>query len=314
MKVFTLVMLILASFIGAGFCSGREVSTYFVELGSSCYVYCIMFGVLFCIMLNIFLLFGKYKLQCHTSIICTFATIVIASNMLAGSVAIGDNAFVSAMLFSISIGIAIFTCFGGIKRVGNFSVVLVPIMLLCIIVVCLCNYHKQDMQVTLSSYGTIRTANYLVFNMITMGMFLVGIGSKYSKQDIKLASIIASVIIVILMLIMCNAISASSAQYAPMPLLVLGNNMGKIWGVVCKLIVYLALLTTLITSTNALVGFTAKYSHNKLTCIVMVFSVCAIISMFGFVSIVRYGYTFIGYIGIVYVMDILITYTTKKQE
>ena len=314
MKVFTLVMLILASFIGAGFCSGREVSTYFVELGDSCYLYCIAFGVLFCIMLNVFLLFGKYKLQCHTSIICTMATMVIASNMIAGSVTIGDNVFVRVVLFVISICTAIFTCIGGIKRVGNFSVILVPIMVVCIIVVCLCSYNKCDMQIAISSYGTIKTINYLIFNMITMGMFLVNIGDNYSKKDISIASIIASIIIVLLMIIMCNAISTNEAQYVPMPLLFLGNNISNFCGVICKVVVYLALLTTLITSTNALVDYLAIYSHNKFTCIVAVFSVCALVSTFGFVSIVKYGYTIVGYIGIVYVVDILITYKTKKQE
>ena len=173
MKTFSLIALILGSFIGAGFCSGREVASYFVSYGNSSYIMAILFGVLFYIFLNIFLLCGENGIHINTNAICTFATIVMTSSMLAGAFNLGG-----AVLYFVTIAIAIIICYGGISNVSKFSVVLVPIMLVIIIVTCIPSFR----QITFNSSSIIHaipsTINYLFFNMLTMGLFLFSVGKN----------------------------------------------------------------------------------------------------------------------------------------
>lgn len=307
MKTFLLIVLILGSFIGAGFCSGREVASYFVSYGNSAYLMAILFGVLFYISLNIFLLCGKNKTQIHTSIICTFATIVITSSMLAGAFNLGG-----VVLYFVTIAIAIIICYGGIGNVSKFSAVLVPIMLVIILLTCIPSVRQITLFHNNIIYGIPSTINYLFFNMLTMGLFLFSIGKNYTKKQIKIASIISTIIITLLIILMCSAIINRGVGSVSMPILQLANT-NNILNVCIKIVVWFALLTTLIDSLHSLMDKSAIYSDNKLLCIVVILSVCASISMLGFVWIVTNLYRVLGVLGIVFCIDVLYCYLKNKR-
>ena len=316
MKVFTLVMLILGAFIGAGFCSGREVSTYFAHFGNMSYVYCIAFAVLFYFALIIFLNVSKSKCVIKSKCICSFATIVIISSMLAGSVSLGSNVVQSTVLYFATVIITILVCVGGAYNVGRFNIVLVPIMLVVIVSVCL--FAKSGGIVHSTSHavsGLVAVVNYLLFNTLTMGTFLLSVGSGYTTRQIRIASIVSSAIICVVMLAMCHAlVNNVETNFVDMPTVELAKNISPALYVICKIVVWCALLTTLIISTYAIIQNMPIYSENKLICIVGVLGICSLISLMGFVRIVKYLYTLLGLIGIVFNLEVMYRYFKKQGK
>lgn len=326
-SVFSLVAIILGAFIGAGFCSGKEIFTYFARYGKISITLSLICGVLLCLLMWIFLVTGKYldtnKSKFGNTFLNMFsviASLVIIASMLAGSVCVGIN-LNDNLVIIIYIATALLTfviCSKGFNGVDKVNLTLIPLIIIILLVTCLLSKGADDWVVGGNIVGGILSClNYLSFNLLLIGMLLIKIAPRYSTKEIKWGTIFSSGIITLFLILICVTLNKNSSQIlsSDMPILSLAFSVSRGFGIVCGIVIWLGLLTTLISSTYATLNFMPKTKHNSLLYIVLILGVGAVISVMGFSFIVNYLYWIIGVMGIVYtayVVGYYLKYVKKK--
>ncbi len=321
----TLTFLILGSFIGAGFCSGKEIVSYFAIYGYYSLFFTVLCGILLCLFMRIFLRTGKFvdgKGTCcfgnkFFNVITTIASVIIVSSMLAGSVSVGKSvsSVVGYIVYAISIAVTFIVCVGGIKRMDKANKVLVPVILMVIVVTCVlsitvrseyCSPSYQPRALYMLG-GLGACLNYISLNILLMGMLLMRLGKYYTDKQIRVATTVSSIAITIFLgLISITLLSSNLAVFtADMPMLALAYNIHPVLGAVCSVVVWAGLITTLISSTYATMDNMPICRQNTKLCIATILSVSSIVSLLGFSNIVTYLYLVIGVMGVVYTYCVL---------
>ena len=136
-KTFTLICLILASIIGAGFASGKEIEVFFTRYGKTGVISIALALVLFALLIilylrfgykfksnNIFvtnrILFGKLSIIINLFVFISYA--IVLSGMLAGVYELYlniSNATIAKLLVLVTAILCIIENSGGIKSIYN---------------------------------------------------------------------------------------------------------------------------------------------------------------------------------------------------
>lgn len=319
-------MVILGSFLGAGFASGKEIVTYFSRFGGASY-----FGVATCVVVLFFLLLFFFWLSQKVDgldgltkkyfwgygkvikILFVVCILILVSAMFAGVESVGEALGLNKWLVLCVTAGVVFVCnYFGLKGIGGLNAIIVPLMTIVMLVV-MCK-SATVIRVQFGAMSILSGATYAFINMLTIGVFILEIGKNYTKKECVWASILCSGIVGVLLLICnCGLVSVLNMDL-DMPMLYLAKLCGGGLYIFSIITIWLAILTTLFSNIYVLDGYFSKMVCNKPKRLAFIILLSIIVSQLGFDVIVKYMYLFIGIMGAILVFVVCLKEKKTKLE
>ena len=327
-KTLSLSFLIIGTFVGGGFASGKEIMLFYSRYGVISIVFCLLSGVLLYYLIRTFLLIGKCGVSCYEINIfrrrvnfkwfLVLCNLVLVASMFAGVYEIGETTRRGWGIYFqlVTIVLAVWCLFKGLKGLEKVNKYFIPVLLLGMMSVVTFSFGgewgvvKSDFVSSLFSGGM-----YVFFNMLSLSVLLVEIGRHYSVATIKKASIISSTILTLVLLVVSVFFTLyyTTMQNYNLPVVVLAFELGKPIGYFMLLLVYGGMFTTLLGT-----AFSVKQTLNtKLPNYISVLSTITlgfVVSLFGFDKIVSKGYLVLGLVGLVFCIYVICTKKNFVQK
>ena len=326
MRVFSLTMLILGGFIGAGFASGREVANYFSRFQEYSILAIVVAVIILFFLVYLFLIlsdrFNGYigfinqyfgRLGGLVNFLFAVSLLIIIASMFAGCGVVAESYNLNENFVIILTAIlAFFSCAKDVKLIDKINRILVPFIMLIIVFVCLGFNTKNYGSNNSIFYSIFSGANYIFINIVTLGLFILEIGKNYTKKDKIVASLLVSAIIGIILFVFNNAIIYNDLVFGIMPTITLSKMKGNFVYFLTIISIWLALFTTLVSNLYILCTYTSKFIKNKYVNLAVMIGVGVIVSFFGFDTMVNYIYSFIGAVGIIVIVNIIVQEKRRK--
>jgi len=324
-KTVELASIVIGTYLGAGFVSGKEVVEYFAKYGFVSIFFAVFVGFLLCKFVNCCIIIGiKYK-DCDNILnhifkksypivllIIVINSIISVSAMIAGASSIGivlDSKICQVILPLACIVLCFILLQFSHNGFAKLNKVLVPILLFLIVLIPLITcINSLGISIMLplnilevSVQGFVNSILYLFFNILTLGILLIQIGGLYTYKQAKRASVISSIIITSLIILISLSVILSNPNIilSDMPLLNEAKQLGVVmqYGfAVCQL---LAVFTTLVSSVYIIINlFSRRVSKNKIILVSLIIGFT--ISLIGFSNIVKYLYKITGFVSILF--------------
>ncbi len=315
-------MLIPGAIMGAGFCSGKEIVSYFAKYGLISLFFVPIMFMLYFFIFKLFMSFGKKekfsslnelnksvfgKGHGFSNLIIFLIYLIFTGAMFAGLFEIGQ-VFHSDMISYALIGIGFVVCFITLIISFDFfakiNAVLVPFLMILIIITCVKGFSGN---LTLPN-SIIQNSNLglLFFNPIIYAcqglalsyFVLVKIGEDLSKKQINTVALIASGLLVVLQaVIIIIAVLNPEIRESSMPMLSLAVKNGLPFDLIYLVTFFLAILTTLFITARSLNEIVILKVKNKRKSAFVTLTISLIFSVFGFNKIIEWFYPLIGVLG-----------------
>lgn len=322
MKILKTTCLILGCFLGAGFVSGREIASYFsIFKGYS------IIGIIIVMFLLFFLIKLFFALSKNTSTFSGFVNnyfgesgkvvnwmlalslFILIGSMFAGSMALSKTINFNEFLFALMTGGACyFVVVGNLKLLENINFILVPIIILVLVFVC--GLHNTLPSVNNAQFNDIIlsmicSTNYVLMNIVTLGLLILETGGNYTKKEATIISIISSLVVCVLLFICNSAIIKYDVVSTALPVLTIATTKGFLVWAITALTIWIGLFTTIISCVFVLSRFLGNYIKNIKLNIIVILVTTMLFSMCGFVRIVSYIYWIIGGVGLILVFSVI---------
>lgn len=135
---------------------------------------------------------------------------------------------------------------------------------------------------------------YVFINMLTLGVFVLEVGHKYSRKEGMFASIICGVIIGVLLFVCNGGILSLENMFCNMPMLEVARTKSQAVFYASKIVVWFALLTSIISNIYVLDGYLSGVIRNKFLRLTTIILLSILLSFLGLDVMVRYMYLIIG--------------------
>lgn len=323
---FVIAFTYVGTIIGAGFASGQEIKKFFVDYGTVGITAFIFASFLFFYLGKKIMEMGyesraesyerilTYAFTCKArklfDYLIVFFLIATVTTMFSGMGAIFNQNFGVPMWIGsfIMLVIVVWITVGGIDKVMKMSVVAIPILIFSTLLIAINSFGISN------STGLYLEGNflksifssvlYVSFNIVMAISVLPVLGNECrDKSVINKASIISGAMIGICGIIICFSllVNYGMIQFAEVPLAILANKSNAIYSILYFVSFVMAVLTTAV---SALYGVYTRINKNyiKFSLFVVGAYIC---SLFGFSVLVKYLYSFMGYIGIVIILMLL---------
>lgn len=318
MKVLSCICMLLGCFLGAGFVSGREISSYFSRFGNQSIWGIIVATILLFLFIWFFLKlsdktrnfdkFSKFyfgKFDYFASFLMAISVLIVISSMFAGMLSLAETFEINSIIFvATSALLSYFILKGSLKSLRNINMVLMPFLLIVLVVTTFMKIQPSDYNsniiMSIASGG-----NYVFINIVTLGLFLLEIGYQYTNKEKIIISILSSLLIGLMIVIINNAILCSGSVYEIFPNLALASK-NQILFLCMQISIFIGLFTTLISNALILTNYLNNFTRNNNLSIVICICLALILSQLGFEIVVGYVYWIIGLIGIIMVSGVLI--------
>ena len=333
--MFKIIFVLIGTFVGAGFASGKEIFNFFTiySLNSifSVFIFSILLFLLIYKCLNIkinlklnsyndFILYleNKYKFFKHKYFL------LIINIFLASSFYIMISALSSLFNYQFNIGKlititwTIFICFNifykkNINFIYIINSILMPVLILFVLSLCSCNINLNNI-----TFNEINN-NSNDFITIFMGLlyfsynslllipitFDLKINQYNNNLNFKIAFIYSIIIFFITFLINLLLLSFYNSDYSlELPIIYISNSSIKIFSFLYFFIILSAILTTMISSGYSFISNFNKDNFKIKLIVFLLFSF--IFCFFSFSSLINFFYPLFGLIGFVQIFLILI--------
>jgi|GEM_PF-5025995 len=308
-NVIVIVCVLLGSFIGAGFISGKEIATFFTQFGWVSVITSLLACAI--IAVNIYIEFNRNssyndgKLSKITNLCYYLCSFVVATAMLAGLFKLSFIIFSGAVAAIVS-GLIIAICFilivKGITSLSKINVVFIFLAVTLIIIIC-CQTIKNGDTALLE---TRNVAGGFLFGLVYAGMNSLTIipVTRLLKNKIKQKAEAKSVAILFFivsgsLILGINLIVSSKTS---MPMLDAAASVGGVVKVLYIVAIFMGLITSLL-STSIVVKEKIKLKlKDNFVSSSIVLATTLVVSTIGFDSVVELLYPIIGVIGMVIVM------------
>lgn len=319
---------------GAGFASGQEHLTFFLRYGQMgiwgilvaglVIALCGWAALAICVQKKItdykgFMreVFGG-KLGGVLDVVTGLFIFVIFSAMLAGAGALGQQAIdlpFSAgafVLAALSFGILMFD----IRGIVEINTIITPILVAgALFLGIYAIFNATELVATTQTTQTtgfwgLSALTYASYNMLTAVAVLSAMPTIVTSQKIaRLGGLLGGGIIAIIGIIFVVALlfNLPIVQDAELPMLALGQNYSAIIAYGYTVLLFLAIFTTAATNAFALTNWLAsrtKFTKMQIKIAISALGVTA--AHFGFSTMVSYGYTAFGFLGIFVVFAIIL--------
>lgn len=325
------LFLILGVIIGMGFASGKEIKVFFVSskplaifsLTVFIVFYCLFFTLIsnYCTKYNVkdFKSFNKSLFKSSHKLVDTILIIiysVCASAMLAGLDSLILTLFNVYIPLSVALSvITFFMVVGGIDRIKQISLKLIPFLLVLVFINLFVNsFYITDKFLNFSKifYTDKITVGSFILSF-TMPLFFLGgnlilaintiINLKSNKSIIKIVSSIIFIILIFL-----GSIVAMNDNLNFMPFLNSAKNLSNVFLTLYLFAIVIALISSLVISTHSM--YTLINNKNKFTLLIIILF-NQILSFCGLETIVKYLYSFSGLLGLIYLIIISVKIIKK---
>jgi len=334
--MFKIIFVLIGTFVGAGFASGKEVFNFFTiysfnGLISICIFSTLLFFIIYkCLNIKtnlkinsynefIYYLEKKYKFFNHRFFL------FIINIFLASSFYIMIAALCS--LFNYQFNIAkfvtiiwiIFICYfifykKNIKFIYIINSILMPILILFIISLCLfntnlnnINFSKINININFNFISAIFMGLlYLSYNSLLLIPIIFDLKIIYNKNIIlKIPFIFSIIIFLITFLINLLLLSFYNLVYnLELPILYISNSSIKIFSFLYFFIILSAIFTTMISSGYS---FIINFNNNNFKIKLIIFLLFSFIfCVFSFSDLINFFYPLFGLIGVIQIFLILI--------
>lgn len=313
MKNIGAVLLILGSLIGAGFATGKEIYVFYASYGMWGLVGIILSMILFYFICLKYLEIGKQlsygdgKNNEICELILVFCVFMISATLFSAS-----NEFDVLKIGEISlVGIAtliitMILTFGGIDRLSKFSIVIVPIMVVVFLIIVIggitANSNSNNVQIyNTSIFGLIfKSISYVGINTLLTSKLIIDIGKDVTKP--KVVSLLTTVIFGTSILIASISLIISNGNIinSDMPIYMIAKNMSRGIRDIYLLILWLSILTSVVSGIYIVSHYFMRIFKNKVVCIICISIACYLVSFIGFSGMVECCYPMIGVFGLLY--------------
>lgn len=340
--VYTFITTCISAIIGAGFASGRELTTFFANYGFWSILFIVLAGVLFFWCFYLFAKLGKIIQPKSISditkaiygnshflidFIFILSAIITLSSMLAGCDSIGYLVFnenynfcyisiFTAMIVAVIVSI-------GLKYIYKINNILLPVILVLLLAVLSVFLLVGDKQTVSSQYITFNGFSVLLSAFLYVSMniftnsFLIAKTSQYmDSKQIKKGSISTSIILVILIIFIVISIllGGNDVFLSDMPIISIAYNISNGFGICYAVVLWFAIFTTICISAFVVETWLNNFIENRFLCSVIVLTTGFIFSRFGFSTIVSVFYPLEGILGFVFIVNASVYYIKNKQK
>ena len=325
-SVLKIAFVIIASFVGAGFASGKEIYLFFFKYG----INGIIGIVIACFLISEVI--GRVLKICYQNNIKTysrFCEYVIGNTKISR---IGNNLINIFLLLSFFIMIAGFSSLlkqefninkivgcliilylnyissiKNVKGLMKISNILVPIFIVFIGLIALKCIELDEINMckfnnTIFNNWFINSIIYVSYNCVILIPVIVMLSNKINdKRQIKHITTIIFVMLLFLSSAICILLSKGEhlIYAADMPIILVSKKIGKIYSGIYILLIGISIYTTAVSSSVSLLNNVLK-NKNYINRLLIVISLIAIpISQLNFESLVGCLYTGLGLVGIV---------------
>lgn len=329
-EIFTIVLVIIGSLIGAGFASGQEIYSFFysygvigiigifITFGLICITTCKSLKIIYENEIDSYDNFLKVfikneKIVEFINIIINILLLVTFYIMTAGFGAyfeqeIGVDKTIGSLILVI-MSLAVF--FTNVKGVLEISKLIVPILIIFIIIIGginLITVNSSEKIDYINRGWLMSSVTYCSYNMILLIPVLISLRKQIKKKsNIKYIAIISGILMTIMsmmiyMLLMKSDIEISTIE---MPIVYV---VREFFAKFKSLYAFIILSSIFTTAISIGIGFLQNVSKNKKSYPQFVIFMCIsslVISRFGFSKLVNLVYPIFGYIGIVQIIFIL---------
>lgn len=319
MKTFKIALIIIASIIGAGFASGKEIFEYFAKFGICSLLYLIPLFLCFFIFTKILLNYGssnnafknkkvfifKQLNIINVIMFCTF--LIISTAMFSGLVSLFQTYFP----FINKIVIFVFVCLFSwliiivpFKTISKTSYILVPAIIVSIIICAIFTFKEATFATNYVDTNIIplafKTPLYASQNLFLASFMIINIGKDLNNKEKNKVSLLVSLILCTLLGlgILCFIFYPQIA-YSDMPFAEISINISPVFSTLFAFIIFFAILTTYSTTISSLKEFfNGRKKHNNH---IFMLVIIALLSLIDFGTIIAYLYPVIGVFGILYI-------------
>lgn len=295
-------MVLIGTFIGAGFASGQEIIQYFGVFGScgaaGIVISCVILGLFtYCTADNICFL-GERE---YVNRLCRFKLVNLLINgymiLIFGTMVTAFGECLNQLfdlpkiygVFLINLATIIILYFGG-EAVVKFNSVITPLIILGI----LCTSVVKD-TVSVFSYNNFVTSAviYTSYNVITLPFVILGMKSLVNtRKKSAICSVIFGIVILVLALCLLTILQGADGENVQIPLL---SVISDRYVYVMVFVLAMSMLTTAVSNGYGLVNST---NLPKNLTIIFLFVFALVFSLFRFSFIVKYLYKIFGYMGL----------------
>ena len=329
-EIFTIVLVIIGTIIGAGFASGQEIYSFFYSYG----VIGLLGIIITCTLIG-FTTYKSLKIICKKrinnydeflkifiknekvtkaiNVIINILLLVTFYIMIAGFGAyfeqeIGINKIIGSSILAVMSAIVFFTSVKGVLKVSQF---IVPVLIIFIILIGGINLVtiSPEIEIPVMRSGWLLSCiSYCSYNMILLIPALISLRGQIEKQsNIKYIAIITGILMItmsvmIYMLLIKSDLDISTLE---MPIVYIVRTFFKNFKPIYAFIILSSIFTTAISIG---IGFLQNISKSKKSYPQFVLFMCItslIVSNFGFSKLVNFVYPIFGYLGIVQMIFII---------
>lgn len=321
---------IIATMVGVGFISGKEIYTFFQAYGVSGYVGIFIVFILFFVLCQQFLTlkerlqikdvtqFHRYLFQGNmqkvfqgfvfTSHIC------IVCSMLAGLFWVIQHitSGVGVVWFILAIEILLgYVIYQGVSCSYKVIAYITPFLLCMFVLVTslsirqgLYNVSLQSVSPVMCVYAIIAGFLYAGMNLQTTSSVIMYVGSRFTaKRNWKVSLFVSTCLFIFL----CMGTVAlwgipTEMQTSAMPFYELAQSRGVVFTVFYLIALFLGIVTTLISSAQTATDIlTVSCKHNKGLAVCLVLGGSTLFASLGFQKVISFLYPFMGVLGLVYI-------------
>ena len=322
---------ILGAIIGAGFATGKEISSFFVRFGTKSFFGIVLSSLMFG--MYVFFVISKIKEEkiptpfeyikgisntffAKISMIVTYLFLFVSfSVMITGGASLlseffNATHFVSSLIVCL---ICFFVLVFGKSGVLNASFILTPFMILGIIILGIVT--AKERAVFLSFDNTLTSSVvYVSYNTLPLLTLLCAIlGNLKSEKEIKKTAYVLTFLIFVLMFCLWYVLIVNDFSYLTydMPIVKIVEKYGIYPKMLYGIVLFFSMLTTAFSSGIGLLDIMNKKIKNTNntvnTLVLCVFSF--FMSYIGFSGFINYVYPLFGYLGLsiflLIILDIL---------
>lgn len=321
-NIFKCVLIIIGTFIGAGFASGQEVASFFNVFLNKGLIGIIISSLLFGIV--IFKILRLKNIEKYEDLVKNNKLVLFVMKafmfvcfciMISGVGTYAEQEFnLSFWVGAISIAIICFIAFmfkfNGLEKINN---ILVPIILLGIVLIGINKYDASiNLEVT-SNMPSLKLMNnwfvsailYSGYNLIILIPILVELKKyKFNNKEIGIISIITPTLICMMLLLVYRAINLFFPEIMniELPTLALAKMCGKFVRYYYSIVILLAIFTTAFSTGYAFLKMNSEKNYFRNSILICVFGV--ILSKIGFSDLINICFPIFGCLGIIQIIAI----------
>lgn len=306
-------MLIVGTIIGAGFASGKEISSFFgsnisplvpLVVGLGIFLLCLLFCTIGRIykssdfsMVNQKLL---GKLHVIADVFLLLNSLIVLSGMLSGMNSLFDTILPISPAYSIISGILCAIIVSkGLSGLLKSNSIIVPFIIFFIILICCFNIGKPSFSFAFSPFTLPSAVLYVCMNIMLACTVLTTVDEK--PKTVLWASLIAAAIMTVLMLLIILTLNGNDTS-SDMPLISIASSTSKVLYYFAVGAVAISIFTTMMTALIGLSSWLAPLTGSKGFSVTVSLIAGMLVSNLGFENVVAYLYPVIGIFGFVYIV------------